>query len=207
VRQYDEQESFWAGGFGSDYISRNNGLDIVDSNASLFKRIFSSMDHDPESILELGANIGLNYLGIRKVLQDFNFTGVEINGTALERLRETGCEAVGSSIYDYQPVKKFELVFTKGVLIHINPDRLLEIYDKIFSLSQKYVLVIEYYSPNPVELGYRGNSNKLFKRDFAGDMLDRFSDLALVDYGFVYHRGNMPQDDLTWFLMSKVSNP
>ena len=41
--------------------------------------------------------------------------------------------------------------------------------------------------------------------NFAGEMLDRFRDLRLVDYGFVYHRDvNFPQDDITWFLMEKA---
>jgi len=45
----------------------------------------------------------------------------------------------------------------------------------------------------------------LFKRDFAGEMLDRFKDLELLDYGFVYHRdNNFPQDDLNWFLLRKM---
>ena len=51
---------------------------------------------------------------------------------------------------------------------------------------------------------YRGHSQRLFKRDFAGEMLDRFPDLTLVDYGFAYHRdANFPQDDTTWFLLEK----
>ena len=51
---------------------------------------------------------------------------------------------------------------------------------------------------------YRGHDARLFKRDFAGEMLDRFSDLRLVDYGFRYHRDPAhPADDLTWFLMEK----
>lgn len=44
----------------------------------------------------------------------------------------------------------------------------------------------------------------LFKRDFAGEMLEKYQDLQLVDYGFVYHGdANFPQDDLTWFLLEK----
>ncbi len=35
-------------------------------------------------------------------------------------------------------------------------------------------------------------------------MLDKFPDLVLIDYGFVYHRDSyFPGDDLTWFLMEK----
>ncbi len=49
-----------------------------------------------------------------------------------------------------------------------------------------------------------GYKEKLFKRDFAGELLDTFSDLQLLDYGFCYHRGpNFPQDDANWFLLKK----
>lgn len=74
----------------------------------------------------------------------------------------------------------------------------------MYQSSSRYVLVSEYYAPKPTEVAYRGHSGMLFKRDFAGEMLEMFSDLALVDYGFVYHRDpNFPQDDMTWFLMEK----
>ena len=64
-------------------------------------------------------------------------------------------------------------------------------------------MICEYYNPTPVTVPYRGASERLFKRDFAGELMDRF-DLALVDYGFVYHRdSHFPQDDLTWFLLEK----
>jgi spore coat polysaccharide biosynthesis protein SpsF len=63
----------------------------------------------------------------------------------------------------------------------------------------------EYYSPSRVEIKYRGHKNKLFKRDFAGEMLDQFSDLSLTDYGFVYHRDEFPQDDINWFLLEKAA--
>lgn len=61
----------------------------------------------------------------------------------------------------------------------------------------------EYYNPSPVEIRYRNHEGKLFKRDFAGEMLDRHPDLRLVDYGFIYHRDSFPIDDTTWFLMEK----
>jgi pseudaminic acid biosynthesis-associated methylase len=96
------------------------------------------------------------------------------------------------------------LVFTKGVPIHINPDKLPVVYELMHRASSRYILVSEYYNPRPAEVEYRGHDGKLFKRDFAGDMIDRFSDLSLIDYGFVYHRDpNFPQDDMSWFLMEK----
>jgi spore coat polysaccharide biosynthesis protein SpsF len=55
-----------------------------------------------------------------------------------------------------------------------------------------------------VSISYRGHSDRLFKRDFAGEMLDKYADLSLVDYGFCYKRDKaFPQDDITWFLLQK----
>ena len=62
----------------------------------------------------------------------------------------------------------------------------------------------EYYNPKPVSINYRGHKDKLFKRDFAGEIMNKYKSLKLVDYGFVYHGdGSFPQDDLTWFLLKK----
>ena len=52
---------------------------------------------------------------------------------------------------------------------------------------------------------YRGNQEKLFKRDFAGEILDTYSNIELKDYGFSYRRDQaFPQDDITWFLLEKI---
>jgi spore coat polysaccharide biosynthesis protein SpsF len=78
------------------------------------------------------------------------------------------------------------------------------VYEKIYQASDRFILVCEYYNPTPTSISYRGHSDRLFKRDFAGEMLDKYSDLTLVDYGFAYHRdAAFPQDDITWILMQK----
>ena len=92
----------------------------------------------------------------------------------------------------------------KTVLIHINPDYLDRVYELLYTTAKKYIVLAEYYNPSPVSVVYRGNEDRLFKRDFAGEMLDKYGDLELVDYGFAYHRDNQfPQDDITWFLLRK----
>ena len=64
--------------------------------------------------------------------------------------------------------------------------------------------LIEYYNHVPMEVPYKGHSGRLFKRDWAGDMMVRYSDLRLIDYGFVYRRDpNFPIDDVHWFLLEK----
>jgi spore coat polysaccharide biosynthesis protein SpsF len=100
---------------------------------------------------------------------------------------------------------KYDFALIKGVLIHINPDYLGKVYDMLYSSTSCYICIAEYYNPKPVEVTYRGHEGKLFKRDFAGEMMDKFPDLKLLDYGFVYHRDyHFPQDDTTWFLLEKT---
>ena len=67
----------------------------------------------------------------------------------------------------------------------------------------KYILFAEYYNPYPIKIDYRRYKNVLFKRDFAGEFIDKFKKIKLIDYGFVYHKDKFPQDDITWFLLQK----
>ena len=198
-----EQEQFWAGEFGTEYAGRNAGPHWVASNAALFSRVLQRT-HGVGSVLEVGANTGLNLRALRSLLPDADLGAVEINPAAAKQLREWGeCEVFEESALDFRPSRSYDLTFVKGVLIHINPDRLPDVYRLLVEASTRYVLVAEYYNPAPVEVPYRGHEGKLFKRDFAGEMMDAHG-LRLVDYGFVYRRDpNFPQDDLTWFLMEK----
>lgn len=195
-------QDFWAGQFGNEYIERNISDQLFASNLNFFSNILASCS-GISSIMELGANIGMNIKALRMLSPDSKLHGVEINKVAFDRLSELECTAYNSAIEDFSISETFDLVFTKGVLIHIAPENLESVYSKMYELSNKYVLIGEYYNPSPVELTYRGNEGKLFKRDFAGDLLDKFSDLKLIDYGFAYNRGTFPQDDITWFLLEK----
>jgi len=68
----------------------------------------------------------------------------------------------------------------------------------------RYLLVAEYYNPTPIAIPYRGHNDRLFKRDFAGEILERHSKMRLLDYGFAYRRDPcFPQDDISWFLMER----
>ncbi len=200
-----EQESFWAGEFGNEYIARNQGDASIASNTALFSKILKSTN-SISTIIEFGANIGLNLKAIKRLLPEIELSAIEINEKAVAQLREEikNINVYHSSILDFQPDKKRDLVLIKGVLIHTNPDELQNVYELLYETSNKYICIAEYYNPSPVEVKYRGHEGKLFKRDFAGEIMDLFPDLKLIDYGFVYHRdNNFPQDDTTWFLLEK----
>lgn len=199
-----EQEAFWAGEFGDEYAARNRGASWIASNLALFAKILARTNN-VRSVIEFGANIGLNLQAIRQLLPDAGLTALEINAQAVEELRKLrGIEIVHESLLVYAPAKSFDFVLIKGVLIHINPDALAGAYATLYKSSARYICLAEYYNPTPAAIPYRGHSDRLFKRDFAGELMKAYPDLRLVDYGFVY-RGdpNFPQDDVTWFLMEK----
>lgn len=200
-----DQERFWAGEFGDAYVERNAGHDLLSAKTMAWSRILARA-HGLGSVIELGANIGLNLLAIRRLLPKTRLTGVEINAKAhAELARIPEVQAIHGSFLDLELPTGFDLAYTFGVLIHIAPEKLPLAYDRLHGASRRYIAVTEYYNPNPVEIPYRGQAGKLFKRDFAGEMLDRFPDLRLVDYGFFYRRDPLwPLDDGTWFLLEKT---
>jgi pseudaminic acid biosynthesis-associated methylase len=200
-----DQEAFWAGEFGKEYSERNSEVNLLAANTSLFAKILGRVD-GVSSITEFGANIGLNLRALRSLLPSALLRAIEINPQATIELRKViGEENVfEGSILDYQVGQRADLVLIKGVLIHIDPNALPVVYEKLYSTSSRFIVVCEYYNPSPVSIPYRGFENRLFKRDFAGEMLDRFNDLRLVDYGFVYRRDpSFPLDDVSWFLLEK----
>lgn len=199
-----EQECFWAGEFGDGYVERNRGAQLIASNTAFFSKIFSRTE-GIKSLIEFGANIGMNLHAFRALLPNAELSAIEINDSAVQELNKIDNVSVfAQSMFDFVPQRTWDMVVIKGVLIHINPDKLDDVYKLLYDSSGKYVCIAEYYNPTPVEIAYRGHHGMLFKRDFAGDMLNKFDGLKLVDYGFSYHRDRcFPQDDITWFLMEK----
>jgi pseudaminic acid biosynthesis-associated methylase len=198
------QEELWAGEFGNDYIIRNRDGALISSNRALFDKILSRTT-GVTSAIEFGPNIGNNLRALRELMPEGDLHSVEINAAAAQEIRAWGGATVEvASVLEFEPARQWDLSFTKGVLIHLPPEALPDIYDKLAAASSRYVMVCEYYNPSPVEVTYRGHEHALFKRDFAGEIMDAHPELRLVDYGFTYHRDPLhPLDDSTWFLMEK----
>lgn len=200
-----DQEAFWAGHFGSDYIGRNDSRQLLASNLNFFVRSLQRAG-SIGSCVEFGANIGMNLRALKMLFPAMTQRGIEINPDAAARLGEfIGNDNVYTgSIFDYPVAEPADLVLVKGVLIHVNPQMLSATYQKLYDASRRFILVAEYYNPSPMAIPYRGHADRLFKRDFAGEMLEAFPALELIDYGFAYRRDPaFPQDDITWFLMQK----
>ena len=81
-----EQEEFWAGEFGNAYVERSKDAGFVAADTAFFARVLGRTS-GIRSVIEFGANVGLNLLAIRNLLPEAELSGVEINALAANHLR------------------------------------------------------------------------------------------------------------------------
>lgn len=82
-----EQEEFWSGDFGNEYIGRNDSEHYLASNVNFFAKALSSIQK-PASIIEFGANIGMNLKAVRLLFPDIAMSAIEINQKATALVAE-----------------------------------------------------------------------------------------------------------------------
>ena len=203
------QAGLWRGAFGDAYVERNTGEPayMAALTASWARILRCLMDRPPGSILEAGANIGLNLRAL-KSLTCADLYALEPNAKARRILAESGAAEPGRIIDGLLtnidlPDGAVDLAFTRGVLIHVPPEDLLQSCRELVRVSRRHVVAIEYFSPREETIPYRGQDRALFKRDFGGFYLDNFPGLRVVDYGFDWRRVT-GMDDLTWWVFEKT---
>ncbi|HNY12660.1 MAG TPA: pseudaminic acid biosynthesis-associated methylase, partial [Candidatus Wallbacteria bacterium] len=125
-----EQENFWAGEFGDDYIKRNDDKKILAGNINLFSSILKNTS-PINSIVEYGPNIGLNLMSLKTLFPEVKISAVEINEKAVNQLKKNRDidEVHHASLLNFKTRKKWDLTLVKGVLIHVNPDELPQAYE------------------------------------------------------------------------------
>jgi len=202
----NEQEKFWATTYADDYIKKNSNFDHR-LGAEAWRKMLKEAQSGVSNYLECGCNIGRNIEQIRLVLPDAKPSIIEISEPAFRFVtgRYDFEHAYNGSILESEFEKEsFDLVFTMGVLIHINPDQLLEHMEKMLGYSRKYILIGEYFNRTPMTIEYQGEKNKLFKRDFGKLFIGNFK-VKLLGYGFLwdYIYGSAGFDDITWWLFEK----
>ncbi|MDI1344761.1 MAG: hypothetical protein PSV22_11755 [Pseudolabrys sp.] len=202
------QSEFWRGEFGNAYVDRNAASpEQMQARLVLWAEILShTISAPPASILEVGANLGVNLRALRQLSSARRFA-LEPNELAREILVKDGV-VVADDVRDGLaqkiefPDAVAEFSFTSGVLIHIHPDHLEASLREIYRCSSRWIACVEYFSDKPEMIPYRGHDDRLFKRDFGGLWLDTFPDLRIVAYGFAWKRVT-GLDNLTWWLFEK----
>jgi pseudaminic acid biosynthesis-associated methylase len=212
MNEVTEQISKWRGSFGQEYTDRNPQTlqemeDLYRKNygftrSELNRRFLDDMDRAMR-ILEVGSNIGNQLL----CLQKMGFTslyGIELQSYAVElaKSRTKGINLIQGEASDI-PFKDgfFDMVFTSGVLIHISPSNLPSILNEIHRCTRNYIFGFEYFSDVTQEITYRGNSDLLWKADFAGIYLELFDDLWLQKEERIKYMQNENVD--TMYLLQK----
>jgi pseudaminic acid cytidylyltransferase len=201
-----EQEQFWSKTYAEDYIRKNSAFDH-ELGARAWTQMLRMAGGAIASYLECGCNIGRNIEQLKRVLPDATPSIIEISRPAFNFVtsRHRFAHAFNGAILDSRLDEgAFDLVFTMGVLIHINPDQLLDHMAKMVAYSRRYVLIGEYFNRTPVMVEYQGSRDKLFKRDFGKLLIERFN-VQLLDYGFLWGHVYDPAgfDDITWWLFEK----
>ena len=193
-----DQEEYWK--HNDAYHARSPGNE--EANYHFFRQALehSGLKYDC-SILELGCGTGANLRALNRCYSYTKLTGVDLNQDALEKA-PSYARTVKASVLDWQPDDEWDLVITKGLLIHVAPEYLPRAYATILKAASRLVLVCEYFCPTHRMIPYRGQNDRLWARDFAGELIDQHG-LKLVDYGFVSKRDIHPQDDLTYWLLEK----
>ena len=207
-----EQASRWSGAFGRDYTERNpQSLDEMEAlytrnygltRTELNRRFLDNLDRSMR-ILEVGSNVGNQLVCLQRMGFECLY-GIELQGDAVEiaKSKSKNINLIKGEASDI-PFKDgfFDMVFTSGVLIHIAPEDLKGVLKEIHRCTKKYVFGFEYYSPETQEIFYRGNSNLLWKSDFAGKYLELFGDLVRVKEMHIKYLGNENVDAM--FLLKK----
>lgn len=191
----------WKGKFGDEYTARHAAGDM-EARRKIWWTLLPQF-RDVRTVVEIGANIGLNLRALKDVSISLNHpltkvVGAEPNESARAQLEGACHEALDDS--SGLPSAGFDLAFTCGVLIHVEPDSLLSICREIHRVSKKYILSLEYFSDRPTQKAYRGET--LFKRDYGQFWLDNFSDLEVEDVGFFW-KPVTGLDNLTFWLFRK----
>ena len=183
-------DSPWAGEFGRSYVVRNSinarELDSLYrknfgiSRSELNEEFLSGLDRSM-SVLEVGCNIGLQLELLKNAGYRYLY-GFDISSFALNlSLARPHANLLRSSAL-YFPFTKdsFDMVFSSGVLIHINPKDLNRTLDEIYRCSRRYIWCYEYFAEKETEVEYRGKGGLLWKSNYIKLFTDRFSDLSII---------------------------
>ena len=131
------QTNYWLKNF--QYIKRNNSFDN-----KLGKKVWYDLlkNKKIDSILECGSNIGRNLKQINLAYPKKKLSFIELNKKAFKicSLNKNIENSYNSSIQDCKILKNtYDLVFTSGVLIHLNDKTLNKVIPKIIDWSKNFI--------------------------------------------------------------------
>jgi pseudaminic acid biosynthesis-associated methylase len=159
---------------------------------------------EPGSILELGSNRGHNLMLLSNLYAGAQVVGLEPNMKALRIAQQSSrtMEIIrGNALAIPFGQRRFDLVITANMLIHVALENLAAVLEEIHRVSRKYILSIEYFAEEETVIHYRGHDDLLWKRNFPEHYRSRFPTLRLLKCG--YWDSDNGFDRSHWWLWEK----
>ena len=207
----------WAGSWGDSYQERNaSNWGSIKNRSRLFGDIFQAMETAskatpslpafPASVIEVGGGSGDNLRAIDMIYersrQPVRLMSCDPNEAARKAMADVATVVPGDILALPYGNNEADLVFTSGVLIHIQPTDLDRALSEIHRVSKRWILSIEYFNAVPDQVLYRGQSDMLWRRDWGEAWLAKFPDLKPIGVGFAWKR-TTGLDNLHFFLFEK----
>jgi pseudaminic acid biosynthesis-associated methylase len=199
MRAEEAMTELWTGDFGNDYTKRQ--ANTFGARQDMWSMV---LPQHINSVLEVGANVGLNLEAISQ-LRDSDLYATEPNEAARQKLiaKDICVQVTNDPSYRLsRPDNSVDLVFTSGVLIHVNPSELGPSLREIHRVARRYIICAEYFAPSEEMIPYRGHDNALWRRDYGSLYLDQFPDLRCISCLFAWKRMT-GLDNLTFWVFEK----
>ena len=138
------QEDFWKNTITESYARDNSFFDErlgIDAWEEILSKVNKA---DILSYLDCGSNIGRNIAFLEKVLPTASANIIELAQGPYDKctknfnIKESFLGPIKTAEFNV----KFDLVFTIGVLIHLNPDDLLKSMNRMYEMSSRYILIV-----------------------------------------------------------------
>lgn len=174
MTEYNPRE-FWPALYHSGYPF-NVPPKQMEEEMELLKKIIPK---DIKSVLELGAGEGRFTKVLYEVLDIQRYVGVELIPERAEKLGKNiakfgGHQTIVNSLYqDVKFSERFDLVFGSHILLHIPPNEIESVVEKMARETNKHIINIDYFEESLVP------SQKLAHYNFLYNYPKLFSDAGL----------------------------
>jgi len=176
----------------SDHWKNNKDLRIIQSYwdsppATLRSKFFASKlkEYRFGSIFEVGFFAGRNLRYIKEEFPNVKISGLEINPKAVKFARDKlsmGEELICMDLHDMDNLSEtYDVVITSGVLIHILPEDIREVVNKMIRRANSYIMHLEQTGNNEVAAGPKslGPAYKISDQiQFSPDLVSIYKDLG-----------------------------
>jgi len=123
---------------------------------------------DSKTVIEMGCNIGNN---LQSFPEDFHVLGMDINTHAVEMAKQKYPQFgfLNGSVLDPKLLdNSFDVVFTRGVMIHLTKLEVEQAIREMIRISHKYIFHLEYFGKDeesvPYEVGlWKRNMKEYYK--------------------------------------------